>query len=1153
MFGNQDAQVRVPLQAAQDSMYKFQQFYPQGSAYNRSVAVEIDGAIDLDILQKALELVIERHEVLRSQVKKDEKGCFLDILPAEKLSRPIGWPLKLIDATHLPTIPLLENLPETLKQLHHEDFLGQRFKLEKEPLWRAAILKLPNNKFQFTMLFHHIIVDEGSIGVIFKDLSACYNALKSNQKVDLPPIPSLAKINLLTDEEEAKKRETEVKKRLDYWKEKLKDLTPVNLETDSTQPDTFKFAGKRLPFRLEKEFVAKLEALASANKVSLNTILLSVLYSLLYRYSGETDICIGITSANRRQPNVSEEVMKNLVNCFFNSIALRTSLNKEMSFDKLFAQVNETVREGLKNQLPLTTVTQEALMRETRAALRTASPFDVLLVLNEKKPTLTFIDTTASYPKELDLGTSKFSYFGFNFDRQYNDSFECFLEYNSDIFTQETMEFFIGHFKKSLEHLIQQQAKCKISSVPLLLEEEVNLINKFNQTESKKVSPHFVHDVFHQVAMEKPSHTMIAFHDEDNQVKKLTYGESDLFTTQLANYLKQFTLSEEKTVGICLHRSPNLYNAIFGVLKAGDTFITMETDSQEAIKHKIANSKVSLVIVDNETKKLFAEEKNVTVLNIEDKATLELISACKTDYTPPLLKSIDPAYIMYTSGSSTASEKPEPKGVILTHGGFVNLLWDLTNQKLTPESKIISTALSTFDAFLFDVLYLLATSGQIHLAFEKGRYSPGVINTIIEKEKINFGAFLPELLSNIKPQLFKSFTDVISMGAAPHEEILDKCLQANPNNIRVRNGYGLTETGICVTLQDYSKGLDPSLIGKPISNMQILILTESDTDTFNLCPLGVPGQIFTCGPGNALGYIGENPNLSKKFISVTYDAATNCYKKCSANTEGAIKLYATGDVGCYKHLKSDNTLAVKFMGRNDRQVKINGTRIKLDFIEAALRNHPRIKDIVIHPNKENTSLIAYIVPHDQITLEEMRTIVQETLAKTLLPSVAYPHSLVLLPNGLPTTKNGKIDLRSLPAPEKNVQHRPLTPLQNVLLDIWAKVLGCPKEFIDISEQTWKQLGGDSLGLSTLEAKINDCKELKLTKEIGIQILSLKMTLESLANAIKPFIKPIPLIALPPNVKFTGQHTIVFKSKPQESQSKTGTNNQPHRPPSPHHG
>lgn len=1113
----------LPL-ASQKNLLFIEKLYRGSTNNNRSVAIDIIGInetieIDLDLFKKALFKVYLRHEMLRAVVQINASQPNFLIQPEEQFQEE-NLPL-IILKVETQTAPSLDDLPRTLAELKHQDFFQAPFDLEQGPLWRAVLINYNDTHYQFSMLFNHVIVDETAIGIIFKDLSAYYNAALPNSK-ELPPepIPQISTLSFATPDEPS---------RIQYWEKQLKNLQTFNLQTDYSSQKSFTFSGKRHRFVLNSDLMKPLEKNTAFEGYSLNQILLAALYALLYRYSGESDICLGITSANRRHEKIPEQIMSQLVNCFFNSVPLRLSFTSSMTFKKLLKEVRDTLSGGLKKQLPLDQIWQHAISHEDRAKFQTATPFNILLVLNKQKPTLTLANTTASDPIELDLNHSKFPYFGINLDELQDGSYQCFIEYNSDLFNETTIKRILAHFEQIL-HYLSDHPYCNISNIPLLLEEEKRLLNQFNETEqTSSIHPILFPEYVHQVALSNQEKTAIVFHHDVSKQTAITYGELDKQSSQLASLLLTIT-SPHKMIGVSLTRSMHLPIAMIAALKSGCVLIPLEDENSQALHQKIAATKLALIITDNKTTPFFKDHE-ISIINVEDELVIKQLEQCNQDL--PNIHAEDLAYVMFTSGST--NETPTPKAVAVSHGSLANLITALQDQNIKPESKVICTALPTFDAILYDFIVFLVTHGQLHLTNTESRYSPLLLETIIQNFNINFGVFLPSVLCQLNPQL--PLEHIISMGSAPHEDTMQHWFDAKPSR-RIENGLGHTETGICLSVQQYQLKQPHNLVGRPIQNMKMFILNPID---LSICPIGIPGEIFVSGPGLAEGYL-NNPELTqKKFPQLVFNEEKNAFEPPTSDTPASkiIRFYATGDFGCYQQL--NDTLSVKFIGRKDRQIKLFGVRLDLNEVEDILRNHPLIKDVLIMPNNEVTALSAYIVPQSSaITFDELRKHIGKFLTKTHLPPITYPSHYFML-TALPLTPNGKIDIKNLPQPQipKNLTLQPLTPLEQSLLTLWEKVINTQIPSTAIN-RTFKELGGNSISLANLEIQLNKPQShLAFTTYIPIgSILSQHMTIASLAHKLKPLRKMVLASnALGPNTYINADGMLIFRSpKPEKAQT-----------------
>lgn len=1078
------------LQGAQGNIYAFEKLHPNTATFRQNLVVEIQGLIDVPLFERALIATTARHEALRSYFSADETGVYQMVTPVSDVTANSLYAMTVIDATkHAHTPPLA--LQQTLADLNVPHITEASFDLEKGPLWRAALIKFSDDCHQFVFLAHHLIIDETSLGIVLNDISAHYNALLTNEAVNLPAIPAMSELASLQPSDD------EIQKRRSFWTENLKGLSIPKLPTDNLNDPPFQFRGKHHRFNIGSEIVDRLKL--RFKDQSMNNLMLACMTSLIHRYTNENDFCIGITSANRRHPSSAIDATlleKHVVNCFFNSLPVRLNINPQSTLEDVLPHIKSAVGQAAKNQLPLDEVFEHCLSHETKLNLRTASPFSVLLKTYKNKPTLSLANTTATHPVELDLGSSKFSHFGLSVDEMADGSFTCFIEYNTDLYQHLSIERLAQHFTQAVITLSEQPNQT-LDAIPLLAPDELSEIRQYNNTQ-RPIPFKSIPDYLHEIAVAHPDRTALVFHDDDRHTT-MSYQTLDEQSTQLAHVLDTLQLPLGTAIGVCLTRGPALLVASFAVFKAGLTLVTIENHSASKDIRALKSSALTHVITDTETNPLF-EASPVTPLNLDSESLQTQLAAASTDYTAKPLVASSSIYTMYTSGTTGT-----PKAVGLTHGGFTNLYHWLTTRQMQANLRVISTALPTFDAFYYDVLVCLATLGELHLTTESNRYSPEVISAIAREFQLQFGCFLPDFIDSLDPTL--PFTHIVSMGASPHADNLNEWIRHNPS-IRIENGLGHTETGICLMQHPFNPKTPAGLIGQPLDNMAIYLI---DPHSKALCPMGVAGELYVAGPGVAIGYLNQ-PELSEtKFITLKLDLTQQRLVPCNPHDEGAQRMYATGDFGCYRY-DQEGKLSILFIGRKDRQMKINGVRIELDGIERLLRTHQDIQEVVVLPNSENTALRAFIQPTDpetELTSAEFRINILKHFSNTLFPMVGFPREINLL-DSIPLTVNGKVDTKALlripstPEPDNYLTDNE-DPILKVVVHLWATILGLNPECMSIKEPIWA-LGGNSINRARFERLINFSTGLQFSTYLSQAILQNgQISLSELAGVIRPYL------------------------------------------------
>lgn len=1049
------------LHGAQSNLYQFEKLHPNTHVFKQSLVIDIQGILDINALRKAIIATARRHDALRSNFVTLEGTPQQFINPTLENGLADNCPFFVIDARHLPITPALD-LPLTLKNANAATILEDSFNLETDYLWRIALVQFSESHFQFLLLAHHLIIDETSIGILFNDISAFYN---ETPLPALPPIAADLQLNPVDEDRE---------QRIDYWKNELSHLNIPKLPIDVSDEPPYQFKGRHFRFQLPSTLNESLTKTFSKEKI--NNIMLTALVILLNRYTNESDFCIGVTSKNRRHPHqIDAHLLENhMVNCYFNTMPVRIPFEQAVCFSDLLQQIKQKIANAAKHQLPLDQVVQECIANTTLANLRNGVPYPTLLKTYEGKPSLTLKNTEATHPLELDLGTSKFTHFGLSLDKHPAGHYECFIEYNTDFYTEASVARLAKHFENILR-VAANTPNIPIALMPMLSDAEQTQILTYNIAKERSREK----TVLAALKNATNPQAVKMFHD-DGTVSQFSYQALEAQSTQLANYLLGLNLPHGAHVGLCLGRSYDTLVASFAIMKAGLVFVPIENNKNnltpELIQLKCQT--VSVVI----THKDLADYFDKPTITLDDSNTRAAISNCDDAHYPPIVfNATDAVYLIYTSGTTS-----KPKGVLLTHEGYNNLLnalCDWAEEFNMPTGMgIYCSALPTFDAFYYDVLVALSTQGTLYLTSDEKRFDITFVEPIIANEKIAFLTALPDFIDSLNPNLPIRF--LVTMGAAAHASTLKRWL-----NTLIFNGLGHTETGICLSQLLFNLEHNLPYLGRAIPNMEMYIV---HSDTLTLCAPGVSGEMIIAGPGVALGYTNQPELSDKKFKTLKFDATMQRFIPCASTDPEAKRFYFTSDIAAYKIV--DNELVLLMQGRNDRQIKINGVRIEMDWIENTLRTHPDVNEVVIMPNSQQSGLIAYTVP--TVTAREwssrqFRNNILKHFTHSTLPGIAFPQEVYLI-DDVPLTPNGKVDwkiLQTLTSNETEIDIEPSNPgaLYQPLAELWAEILGISSQQLDGDTPLWS-LGVNSMRSAAFQRKINNHPTLKFSAPLTQFIL-----------------------------------------------------------------
>ncbi|MBU0485482.1 MAG: amino acid adenylation domain-containing protein [Proteobacteria bacterium] len=999
-------QPSYPVSHGQRRLWILDRMETELVAYTIPAAFLLEGELNRPALRQAFELLLARHESLRTTF--DE----LDGSPVQKVRPDCRFEIREIDLTLEPRKDKVE--------LAHELIVREAaipFDLSRGPLIRAILLKIDERRQVLALIIHHIISDGWSFLVLEKDLLTLYQAIAGGKRPELPPLPIQYKDyaawqnNFLQTEMILPQRQ--------YWQHKLSgELTVLDLPTDFPRPPIKTFRGKTISFRLDHELAAALHTAGTIHGATLFMVLLATLKILLFRYSGQEDCIIGSPIAGRNHPD-----LENQIGFYVNILVLRDTLTGNDSFKTLLGQVKQTALEAYEHQdYPFDLLVEElAVNRET-----SRSPlFDVMLVLqNNEQATAPAVDLKIS-ALEIDPGISQFD-LTFNFIEQ-PEALSFYINYNTDIFTEERILRMGEHFRELVKSLAADP-DCKIDLLNILPSGEMTrLLEEFNATGKDYPADQTIVDLFEEQVRQTPNHLAVVFED-----KNLTYQQLNAEVNRLAHYLREtLGVQPDEPVAVMINRSEWLLIGLLATMKAGGAYLPVDPAYPE--------QRIRYILADSGCRVMLTEEKYLTpeiTINPENKLTIiEIKSALPRNESNPakVNKAEDLAYIIYTSGSTG-----RPKGVMIEHGGFINMsLAQITTFGVTEQDAVGHFASPSFDASLSEIFMALFCGARVVMISQETISDPTRFVKYLAAKGITILTLPPVYLNSLEKTELPTVRTLITAG----ESAVVKDALAYSRDKKYFNAYGPTEASVCVSCHQ----VDPEYpypgsipIGKPIANTRVYIVDQA----CNPVPIGVYGEICVTGAGLARGYLNRSELTEEKFRENPLKTGE--------------RLYLSGDIGRWRE---DGNL--EWAWRKDQQVKVRGYRIELGEIEARLREHGEIREAVVAAKEVDGSkeLTAYLTSSREINVVQLR----EHLAKTL-PSYMIPACFVRLAS-LPLTPNGKIDQKALPDPvvlDLAVSSRysaPESELERQLANIWQKILDRKKIG---AHDNFFELGGNSM-------------------------------------------------------------------------------------------
>ncbi|MBD2300896.1 non-ribosomal peptide synthetase [Nostoc sp. FACHB-190] len=1052
-----------PTSFAQQRLWFLHQLEPNSSVYNLPYGLRITGNLQVEALQQALESIINRHEILRTNFTTVDGNPVQIIVKSQSIVIPV------VNLTQCSEIDRTAQVQQLITK-EAEYF----FDLAQDSLVRVTLLQLSENEYLLLLTLHHIIFDGWSMGVFIRELIALYTAFSTGTAAPLPELPIQYADYAIWQREWLQGMVLQT--HLDYWKQQLAGSLPVlKLPTDRPRLAVQNFQGATESFSLSADLSQTLKHISQQVGVTLFMTLLAAFKTLLFRYTGEGDIIVGSPTANRNRPEI-----EGLIGFFVNTLVLRTYLGDNPSFRQLLLRVQKVTSGAFDHQdLPFEKLVEEI---QPERSLSHTPLFQVMFVLqNAPMPPLELPELILN-PVIVESKTAKV-----DLSLSMTDTPQGLignLEYNTDLFEAATIKRMVGHLQTLLASIVVNPDQS-LSDLPILTETELQtLLVKWNSKKTENLPDLCIHELFEAQVAQTPDAVAVIFGEQ-----KLTYRQLNAKANQLARYLHSLGVKPEVLVGICVERSLSMIIGLLAILKAGGAYVPLDpTYPQERLTWMLSDSQVSVLLTQSDllVKQEFAGMHIVCLDTDWQVIALESEENFISSATPKNL-----AYIIYTSGSTG-----KPKGVMIQHQSLVNFtLAAIVEYGFTQSDSILQFASISFDTAVEEIYPCLICGGKLVLRNEQMLIDIPNFLKQCQEWKIRvldlptaYWHHLTFELTTAKLKLPESLRLVIIGGEQALLEQVKMWQEYVGDYPQLYNGYGPTESTVVATIYKLPKArfLSESIlsgvpIGKPINNVQIYVLDNN----LHPVPIGIQGEIYIGGAGLARGYLNRPDLTEEKFIP-------NPFKNSKLASES---LYKTGDLGRY--LADGN---IEFLGRIDQQVKIRGFRIELGEIEVMLTQHSEIKEVVVIAQQNATGdqyLVAYVVPK-QNSVPNSREL--RRFLKDKLPEYMLPKFFVML-ESLPLTPNGKVDRKALSIANENpynddtIYVAPRTSTEDKLTAIWSELLVRKKVGI---HDNFFELGGHSLLLTQMIFRVRETFQV----ELPLRSLFEMLTVASLAESIE---------------------------------------------------
>lgn len=1034
----------LPLSFAQQRLWFIDQLEKSSTEYNLPAALRLRGNLDRNALKRALQTIVQRHEVLRTRFVKKNGS------PVQVVRPDFPVALAFEDLSGLNDDAKRQRVATVL----HEHS-AQPFDLAVGPLLRTNLFQVGANDHVLLYTFHHIIFDGWSQGVFSHELMTLYEAFQEGREDPLPSLPvqyadfALWQRNLL--------REEVLQLEIDYWKTQLADIPmQLQLPLDRPRPQLQTFAAEMCPFTLGVEQGSLVRALGRSNYATLYMTLLAAFAVLLERHSGQQDIVIGTPIANRQDAQ-----LEHLIGFFVNTLVMRLRVNPMRSFSELLETTRAMTLEAYHHQnLPFERLVEELSLSRS---LNTTPVYQVFFALQNAPsavPNLKGLLVESISGGELrirfDLEVHAWEHEG---------QINFYWIYNRDLFDGWRIEQMAAQYGQLLGQAAINPAS-PIWQLEMLSEQERSqLLTAWNHTSRECPRHKCIHELFEEQVQKTPNAVAVICGADS-----LTYIELNERANQLAHHLIKLNVGPETLVGIFLKRSLDLPCALLGVLKAGGCYLPLDPEYPEARLSEMLSDAAPHVVLATEA--LAARLPHHAKVLLYDALDVKSASQQEPAWNPAnadrisaLLPS-NAAYVMYTSGSTGI-----PKGVAICHENVSRLLsWAVSTLGAQRLSRVLATTSLNFDVSIFEICAPLLTGGATEIVRD--------LLALVEPPRRVWKASLISAVPSVFSMLLdrglsvEEVSTIVFAGEALPAKLVQQTRAVFPRG-RIADFYGPTETTVYVTAWHSDGEADGSpSIGQPIWNTRVYVLDSR----LQPVPTGVAGELYVTGAGLGRGYLNRPGLTAERFVADPYA------------TESGGRMYRTGDLVRWR-----NTGDLQYLGRSDQQVKVRGYRIELGEIENALGRLEGVRQcgvVVREDGARGRQIVACVASVAGAALDSsvLRGKLQESLPEYMLPS------LFVVLDELPLTASGKLDRHALPEPgvQSESSRSPQSAQEKILCELFAEVLELEHVGVD---DNFFVLGGHSLVAMLLVSRIQD----RMNVEVPVAVIFQYPTVFGLAQ------------------------------------------------------
>lgn len=815
-----------PLSSAQKRIYVINQLEEDQTSYNITYALLLEGALDKPKLDKSLELLLKRHESLRTSFNM-VGGEFRQYISNEVELK----------------IEYIQIHDKTAEELIR-DFI-KPFDLSRAPLLKVGLIFLSEDKHILICDMHHIISDGVSTGILVRDFMNIYNGSQLPElRIQYKDYSVWQNENMRSDKMLA--QET-------FWMNSfMGDIPVLNMPTDYPRPAVQSFEGERVFFEADRELTEKMGKIISSTGTTIYMLLLAVFNVLLSKYTGQDDIIVGTPVANRNHADT-----KDIIGVFINTLAMRNYPNNGKRFIDFLNEVKVNTLNAFDNQ----DYQFEELIKKLKLEKDfSRNPlFNVMLVLHNTESTSMQLADLKITPYNFDIKSAQL-----DIKIEAIQGAECIyfgIEYCTKLFRRQTIERMTKHFLNILM-AVTDDLHIAISDINMLTEAERNLlIEEFNKTEKEYERDKTIHELFEAQVLNTPKSISVICAD-----RKLTYEELNSKSNQLARVLIEKFGGSGHIIPLMVDRSVEMVIGLIAILKSGNAYLPIDPSyPAERINYILRDCEAEVLL----SKGFLADKINFAgeVLCLEE----EILYTGDGNNPGKPCNAGDLAYLIYTSGSTG-----KPKGVMIEHRAINNFIKGVTERiGFSSDRVILSLTTISFDIFVLETILPLTRGMKIILADEEQQIDMELLADLIIKNGVNMIQATPSRMQMILESKYsyclKDMKEIMVGGESVPAKVLSELNKVS--NAKIFNMYGPTETTVWSTISDLTEK-ETIDIGKPISNTQIYILGRNDS----LQPVGIPGELVIAGDSIARGYFKMPEATNEKFVDNPFRINKKMYR-----------------------------------------------------------------------------------------------------------------------------------------------------------------------------------------------------------------------------------------------------------------------------------